>query len=154
MSTSVDAPAQITLLERFAAAVAYVLGAVPALLNLDPYFNLIGPVVSRGVADAVNIAVLIGVVVMWLGFQVMERGFVRAHIAQMAVVVFLAGLVGWLTPGPQPLGTGLVPMLASVLVWLGMLVLGAFAWAGVPPSLPVVGRLSRRWGRYDRRENT
>lgn len=154
MSRTADAPEQITPLERFAGAGAYVLGAVPALLNLDPYLNLIGPVVSRKVADAANIAVLVAIVVMWLGFQVMERGFVRAHIAQMAVVVFLAGIVGWLVPGPQPLGTGLVPMLASVLVWVGMLALGAVAWAGVPPSLPLIGRLSRRWGRYERRENT
>jgi hypothetical protein len=145
---------QLSTLERFSAAFAYVLGAVPTLVNLDRYLGLVGTFVSKSVADNANVAVLVGIIGLWFGFQAMERGFVRAHIAQMCVVVFAAGVVGWLAPRPQLLGTGLIPVLAAVAVYLGLLVLAALAWAGRPPSLPLVGRLSRRWGRYDRRANT
>ncbi|MGE3855936.1 MAG: hypothetical protein AB7G21_03125 [Dehalococcoidia bacterium] len=154
MSDTAVEPERITTLERVAAAAAYVMGAVPALINLDPYLHFVGTLVPRRLAEQANIAVLIGIIVLWLGFQAMERGFVRAHVAQMAAVVFLAGIVGWLVPGPAPLGEGIGPLIAGVLVLVGILALGGTAWAGVPPSLPVIGRLSRRWGRYERRENT
>ena len=145
---------RVSTLERLASAAAYVLGAIPALVNLDPYLRLIDTVVPRSVAEAANIAVLVAIIGLWFGFQVMDRGFVRAHIAQMCVLVFATGILGWLAPRPDLLGTGLLPVLAGVAVWIGWLVLAALAWAGLPPSLPVVGRLSRRWGRYDRRANT
>lgn len=147
-------PETISSMERFSAAFVYVLGAVPALVNLDPYLNLIGTVVPREVADRANLVVLVGIIGLWFGFQAMERGFVRAHIAQMAIVVFLAGVAGWLAPGPDVLGAGLGPMIGAIAALLAMLALGAVAWAGIPPSLPLFGRLSRRWGRYDRRAKT
>ncbi|MDA0302171.1 MAG: hypothetical protein O2822_06555 [Chloroflexi bacterium] len=147
MSRTDVVPEQVSAAERFAAAFAYVLGAVPALVNLDPYLNLIGPVVPAGFAETANLVVLVSIIGLWFGFQATERGFTRSHVAQM-------GVAGWLAPAPQLLGTGLVPLLAAIVVFLGMLVLGGIAWAGVPPSLPLIGRLSRRWGRYDRRENT
>jgi hypothetical protein len=147
-------PEPVSSMERFSAAFVYVMGAVPALVNLDPYLNLIGTVVSKELADRGNLVVLVGIIGLWFGFQAMERGFVRAHIAQMAVVVFLAGIAGWLAPGPDALGTGIGPTIGAIAVLLAMLALGGVAWAGIPPSLPLLGRMSRRWGRYDRRAKT
>ena len=140
--------------ERLAAAAAYVLGAIPALLNLDPYINFIGPIVTKNIADRLTVIALVGIIVLWFATQAPARGFVRAHITQMCIVVFVTGIAGWLAPSHAMLGTGLGPALLGVLALLGMLSLGAMAWMGMPPSLPWIGRRTRRWGRYDRRENT
>ncbi|MSQ30690.1 MAG: hypothetical protein EXR64_01495 [Dehalococcoidia bacterium] len=140
--------------ERFAGAVAYVLGAIPVLLNLDPYINLIGTLFPRQVADTVTVVVLVAIVVLWFAAQRRERGFVRAHVVQMCIIVFATGIVGRVAPREDVLGTGLIPTLVGVVALLGMLWLAGMAWAGLPPSLPWIGNRSCRWGRYERRENT
>ena len=147
-------PAHVPDGERFAAAATYVLGAIPALLNLDPYINFIGSILSRQVADTVTVVALVAIVVLWFAAQRRERGFVRAHVVQMCIVVFATGVVGRVAPREDVLGTGLVPMLVGLAALCGMLWLAGIAWAGLPPSLPWIGGHSLRWGRYERREKT
>lgn len=140
--------------DRLASALAYVVGALPALVNLDPYVNLIGTVVPKNVADGATVVALIAIIGLWFTVQGPDRGFVRAHITQMCVVVFITGLAGWAAPSEDVFGTGVIPLLVGVVALAGMLVLAWSAWAGRAPSLPWIGQRSRRWGRYERRENT
>lgn len=140
--------------ERLASALAYVVGAIPALVNLDPYVNIIGTVVSKRIADGATVVALLAIIGLWFGCQAPERGFVRAHITQMCVVVFLTGLLGWGAPAEDVFGTCVVPLIVGLVALAGMLALAWLAWTGHAPSLPWIGRRSRRWGRYERRENT
>ena len=147
-------PVELPQGERLASALAYVVGAIPVLVNLDPYVNMVGTVVSKSVADGATLVALIAIIGLWFSFQGRERGFVRAHITQMCVIVFLAGIAGWAAPAEDVFGTGAVPLIVGVIALAGMLALAWLAWTGQAPSLPWIGQRSRRWGRYDRRENT
>ncbi len=140
--------------ERIAAVGAYVLGIVPVLLNLDPFVHFIGTVLSERRADAFTLGALIAIVLLWFKAQAQDRGYTRAHIMQMSLVVLVAAVLGWLAPGDNALGAGMVPALAIALVVAFMLWLAWTAWAGQPPSLPLLGARARRWGGYERREKT
>ena len=147
-------PVEVSQRDRLAGALSYAVGALPMLVNLDPYVNIIGTIVPKNVSDGATVVALIAIIGLWFTVQAPERGFVRAHITQMCVIVFVAGLAGCAAPAEDVFGTELIPLLVGVIALAGMLALAWLAWGGKAPSLPWIGQRSRRWGRYERRENT